>query len=62
MKKETLSTVPGFEPGSFDCLPVEKGTSEAFVAQLVRAVDQQSEDSGSNPGTAESVFFPPKDF
>ena len=36
--------------------------SDACVTQLVRAVDRQSKDWGSNPGTVESVFFPRKDF
>ena len=31
--------------------------SDACVAQLVRAVDQQSKDPGSNPGIVESVFI-----
>ena len=35
----------------------EKGMSDACVAQLVRAVDRQSKDLGSNPGTVKSVFF-----
>ena len=35
--------------------------SEACVAQLVRAVDRQSEDPGSYPGTVEWVFFPQND-
>ena len=29
--------------------------SDACVAQLVRAVDRQSKDPGSNPGTVERV-------
>ena len=37
-------------------LPVEK-ISDACVAQLVRDVDRQSKDPGSNPGTVESVSF-----
>ena len=31
--------------------------SDACVAQLIRAVDRQSKDPGSNPGTIESVSF-----
>ena len=38
-------------------LPVEKGMRDACVAQLVRAIDRQSKDPGSNPGTVESVSF-----
>ena len=30
---------------------------DACVAQLVRAVDRQSKDPGSNPGTVASVSF-----
>ena len=38
---------------------MEKGKSDACVAhnQLHRAVDRQSQDPGSNPGTFESVSF-----
>ena len=60
-----LSTVPGFEPGSFDCkrgFRVEKEISDASVAQLVRAVDWQLKDPGSNPGTVASVSFSKKRF
>ena len=35
--------------------------SDACVAQLVRAVDRQSKDLGSNPSAVESVFFPQMD-
>ena len=35
---------------------------DACVAQLVRAVDRQSKDLGSNPSTVESAFFTQKDF
>ena len=38
-------------------LSVEKEMSDACVARLVRAVDRQSKDLGSNPGTVESVSF-----
>ena len=38
-------------------LPVEKGMSNACVAQLNRAVDRQSKHPGSNPGTVKSVSF-----
>ena len=31
--------------------------SDTCVAQLVRAVDRQSKDSGLNPGTVEGVSF-----
>ena len=31
--------------------------SEAYVAQLMTAVDRQSKDPGSNPGIVESVTF-----
>ena len=31
--------------------------SDVCVAQLVRVVDRQSKDRGSNPGTVESVSF-----
>ena len=34
-----------------------KGISDACVAQLVRAVDWQSKDPGSNPGIVESASF-----
>ena len=33
------------------------GMSDACVAQLVRIVDPQSEDPGSNPGTVENFSF-----
>ena len=36
--------------------------SDAFVARLVTAVDRQSKDPGSNPGTIGSVSFSQKDF
>ena len=36
---------------------VEKEMSDACVAQLVRAVDRQLKDPGSNHGTVESVCF-----
>ena len=37
---------------------MEKGMSDACVAQLVRAVGRQSKDDlGSNPGTVKSVSF-----
>ena len=34
----------------------------ACVAQLIRTVDRQSNDPGSNPGTVESGLFPQKNF
>ena len=34
-----------------------KEMSDACIAQLVRAVDRQSKDPGSNPGTIKSVSF-----
>ena len=36
---------------------MEKGMFDACVAQLVRPVDRQSKDPGSNPGAVESLFF-----
>ena len=36
---------------------MEQEMSDACVAQLVRAVDRQSKDPGSNPGRVESVSF-----
>ena len=51
MEKETLSTMPGFELGFFDCLVFRA------IAQLVRAVNRSLNDPGSNPGTVESVSF-----
>ena len=36
--------------------------SDACVAQLVRAVDRQSKDPGSNPGIVKSVSFPAQRF
>ena len=41
---------------------MKKGMSDACVDQLVRAVDRQSKDPGSNPGTVESVSFSTKIF
>ena len=38
---------------------MEKEVSDS--SSVVRAVDRQSEDLGSNPSAAESVFFPQKD-
>ena len=41
------------------------GNRDAFdycVSELVRTVDRQSKNLGSNPGTIESVFLPQKDF
>ena len=40
-----------------NAIPIEKVMSDACVDQLVRAVDRQSKDPGSNPGTVESVSF-----
>ena len=36
--------------------------SDACTAQLVRAVDRQSKDPGSNPDTVESVSFSTESF
>ena len=36
--------------------------SDAYVAQLVRAVDRQLKDLGSNPSAVESVFFSTEGF
>ena len=36
---------------------MENGMSDACVDQLVRAVDRQSKDPDSNPGTVESISF-----
>ena len=33
-----------------------------LCCSVVRAVDRQSKDPGSNPSAVESVFFPQKDF
>ena len=38
-------------------LPAEKEMLDACVAQLVRALDQQSKDPGSNPRTVNNVSF-----
>ena len=60
MEKETLSTVHGFLHGSFDCRSsCEEGDVGrlCLVAQLVRTVDRQSKDPGSNPDTVERVSF-----
>ena len=35
--------------------------SDSCVAQLVKAADRQSIDTGSNPGAVENVFFLQKD-